>query len=170
MDEDLRRAPGLRHLLSHDSSPLIQFVKYGIAGGVATAVSIVLFQMAAWWLWPCLKEGDILATLLKLDPPVISDGLRAARAMYANVFAFMIANMVAYLLNIKFVFKAGRHHWLVEIGLFYAVSGVSMVLGTLLMGWLIGQFGIRTDFAFFANIVTAVLINYAVRKFVIFKR
>jgi putative flippase GtrA len=83
--------------------------------------------------------------------------------------AFMIANMVAYILNIKFVFKPGRHHWLVEVGLFYAVSGVSMVLGTLLMWWLIRQFSMSTDIAFFANIVTAVLINYAMRKYVIFK-
>ena len=160
---------GLKKLLSHDSGHLVQFIKYGIAGGVATVTHIVLFQFAAWLIWPCLTEGDNLVKLLNLDLPTISDGLRATRATYANVLAFMIANLVAYILNIKFVFKPGRHHWLVEVGLFYAVSGVSMVLGTLLMWWLIRQFSLSTDIAFFANIVMAVLINYAMRKYVIFK-
>jgi putative flippase GtrA len=67
------------------------------------------------------------------------------------------------------VFHRGRHHWLLEIGLFYAVSGVSLVIGTTLQTALIGHFGLTTTVAFGANLVTALLINYAMRKFVIFK-
>jgi putative flippase GtrA len=48
------------------------------------------------------------------------------------------------------------------------VSGFSILLGTLLMGFLIKRFGMLTTYAFVANIVTAVMINYAMRKFVIF--
>ena len=52
--------------------------------------------------------------------------------------------------------------------MFYAVSGISLLIGTVLMGYLIKRFGMLTTYAFASNIVTAVMINYAVRKFVIF--
>ena len=52
--------------------------------------------------------------------------------------------------------------------MFYAVSGISVFLGTILMGFLINRFGILTTYAFGSNIFTAVMINYAVRKFFIF--
>ena len=159
----------LKALLSHDAHPAIQFIKYGIAGGVATVTNIVIFQLAGWLLLPCLEERSLFVMIFGLDLPAISDTLRARNAVIDNSIAFVISNFVCYLLNILFVFKPGRHHWLVEIGLFYAVSGVSFALGTGLMGWMIAQYGIPTDIAFGANIVTALLINYAMRKFVIFK-
>ena len=89
--------------------------------------------------------------------------------MVDNGVAFLFSNFVAYLLNVPWVFEPGRHHGLIEIGLFYLVSGVSVVVGTALMGWLIRRFGMRTTYAFAANLVTALLINFAMRKFVIFK-
>ena len=58
---------------------------------------------------------------------------------------------------------------LVEIGLFYLVSGVSVLIGTALMGYTIRRYGVRTTYAFLCNLVTALLINFAMRKFVIFK-
>ena len=157
-------------ILSNDTGHLIQFIKYGIAGGLATVTNIILFQLAAWLIWPCLEESSLFVKLFNLSVSNdLTDSLRGWNAVYSNVLAFMIANFVAYILNIKFVFKAGRHHWAVEIGLFYLVSGISMVLGTILMKWLISSYGIPTDIAFFSNMVTAILINYAMRKFFIFK-
>ena len=159
----------LKKFLSHDSGPLMQFIKYGLSGGMATAVHIVIFQLAGWLLLPCLQEKDLFVRVFAIELPVLTDAVRSRNAMIDNGMAFMISNFVAYTLNRLFVFKAGRHHWPIEIALFYAVSGVSMVLGTMLMGWLIRHYGMRTDFAFGANLVTALLINYAMRKFVIFK-
>ena len=57
----------------------------------------------------------------------------------------------------------------IEVLLFYLASGISVVFGTALMGWLIKRFDMRTTFAFGANLVTALLINYAARKYGIFK-
>ena len=88
--------------------------------------------------------------------------------MKANVIAFMFSNLVAYLLNIYWVFVPGRYSWIVEIILFYVVSGFAMMIGTVLMGFLIRQFGMLTTYAFGSNIFTAVMINYVMRKFVIF--
>jgi hypothetical protein len=67
------------------------------------------------------------------------------------------------------VFEKGRHKIVVELGMFYLASGINMAIGTNLMGFLIKLYGIRTTDAFISNLVTAVLINYAARKFLIFK-
>jgi putative flippase GtrA len=156
-------------LLSPEAGPAVQFIKYAICGGIATATNIVFFFLFGWRILPCLKPDEFLVRLLHLQVPVLEDAVRWKHAVAANAIAFLFSNFVAYLLNIRFVFKAGRHHWLVEIGLFYAVSAVSFICGTALMGWLIGQFGLGATVAFGSNIFMALLINYAMRKFVIFK-
>jgi len=88
--------------------------------------------------------------------------------MKGNGVAFVVSNLVAYLLNIYWVFVPGRYYWMIEIGLFYLVSGAAIVMGTALMGLLIRRFGMLTTYAFGANILAALMINYAMRKFFIF--
>ncbi len=56
----------------------------------------------------------------------------------------------------------------VEILFFYLVSGISTMIGTMLMGLLIRRFGLLTTYAFASNILAAVLINYVMRKYFIF--
>ncbi len=147
---------------------LIQFIKYGLVGGLATVTHIVVFHLAAWKLFPALQKEDHLVKLLNLELGPIEEHNRARNSMICNVLAFMVSNMVAYILNVLWVFEAGKHPFIIEIFLFYCVSGVSMLIGTLLMGLLIKRFGMLTTYAFAANIVSAVMINYAVRKFFIF--
>ena len=159
----------IRELLSRDTSPLVQFIKYAVAGGIATATNIVLFQLIGWKLLPCLQKESLFVKIFRLTEPELEDRVRARNAVITNTIAFVVANFVAYVLNILFVFKAGRHPWYIEIALFYAVSGASFVMGTSLMGWLISKRGMKTDIAFGANIVTALLVNYAMRKFFIFQ-
>jgi putative flippase GtrA len=88
--------------------------------------------------------------------------------MIGNVIAFLFSNMVAYLINSFWVFERGRHSLLVEVVLFYLVSGISMAIGTVLMGLLIRRLHLLTTFAFGANLVSAVMINYVMRKYLIF--
>jgi putative flippase GtrA len=88
--------------------------------------------------------------------------------MKANAVAFVISNFVAYVINIYWVFVPGRHHWILEIGLFYLVSGAAIAIGTAVMGFLIRRFGMLTTYAFASNLVAALMINYAMRKFFIF--
>jgi putative flippase GtrA len=158
----------IESLLSRDAGPLVQFIKYGISGGIATTVHIIVFHALAWRLFPALQESDAAVKLFKLHVPEMDDRRRSFNSMIDNGGAFVVSNLVAYLLNIAFVFTPGRHHWTIEVALFYAVSGISIVFGTALMGWLIRRYGMRTTYAFGANLVTALLINYAVRKFFIF--
>jgi putative flippase GtrA len=159
----------LKQFMGREANPFIQFIKYGISGGLATATHIVIFHFAAWKFLPALQQNDIAVRLFHLSVQTMSDAVRARNAMIDNGLAFLISNLVAYVLNILWVFKPGRHHWIVEIGLFYLVSGVSIVIGTSIMGFLITQYSFATTTAFLANLVTALLINFAMRKFVIFK-
>jgi len=151
-----------------DSAAIVQFIKYGLAGGLATTTHIIVFHLTAWKVFPALQEKDHAVRFLKLSIRKVNDATRARNSMTSNFSAFLTSNMVAYITNILWVFEGGKYHFIIEILLFYAVSGISIFLGTLLMGILIKRYGILTTYAFGSNIVTAIMINYAMRKFFIF--
>ena len=147
---------------------LLQFIKYSIAGGMATATGILLFHLFGWKLFPCLQEKDHFVRLFGIRVVEVDNATRSRNSMLSNALSFVFSNLVAYVANVLWVFEGGRHHIVLEIALFYAVSGISVVLGTLLMGFLIRKFALLTTYAYGANILTAVLINYVVRKLFIF--
>ena len=147
---------------------LFQFIRYIIAGGVATAAHITVFHLVAWKVFPSLQRHDPAVRLFRLKIREVNDYSRARNSMIGNVIAFFFSNLVAYLINILWVFERGRHSLLVEVVLFYLVSGISMAIGTALMGLLIRRFHLLTTFAFGANLVAAVMINYVMRKNLIF--
>ncbi|RPH41428.1 MAG: GtrA family protein [Desulfobulbaceae bacterium] len=147
---------------------LIQFIKYAIAGGIATIAHITIFHCVAWKIFPSLGPNDHAVRFFRLKIREVNDYSRARNSMIGNIIAFCFSNMVAYIMNILWVFERGRHTLAVEILLFYLVSGISTMIGTILMGVLIKRFGLLTTYAFVANIVSAVLINYALRKYFIF--
>ena len=157
------------HYLSHDAPPFVQFIKYGLAGGFATVTHIVVFFLAGFFLFPCVSAEDPLVKLFGLVAPAVDEVLRARYAVFSNLTAFMFSNTVCYIMNRLFVFRPGRHHIVIEFLLFLAVSAVSMTVGTTLMGVLIKQFGVQTTYAFGANILSSLAINYVMRKFFVFK-
>ena len=161
----------LEKQLGHDASPLVQFIKYGIAGGAATATHILVFFLFGWFVFPCLTQDDIMPRLLGLTVPDagVPETQRALRALYCSTIGFFFSNSLCYLLNRWFVFKPGRHHWAVELLLFFSASGLSLLVGSTIQTMLIRQFGLQTTVAFAANIFSALLINFAARKFLIFK-
>ena len=148
---------------------MVQFIKYAISGGLATFVHIVIFHLVAWKIFPSLQENDFFITILGITVTEVNLATRSLNSMLSNGVAFICSNMVAYLTNVFWVFKSGRHSRIIELGLFYLVSGVSVVIGTSMMGFLIRYYGMQTTYAFTVNIVSAVMINYSMRKFYIFK-
>ena len=159
---------------SENLAAIVQFVKYAIAGGIATAVNIVAFFLAGWFLFPCLTESDILVRLLRrlrgeIALPVARAGSRAANAVKCNIVAFLVSNAVCYILNRLFVFEPGQHGIVVEALLFFAVSAASTFIGTVCQTILIKKLNMQTTLAFSANLVAALMINFVMRKFVIFK-
>ena len=132
------------------------------------AINVLIFHLAAWKIFFALQPDDWFIRFFQLPIQELDSTTRSRNSMKANVIAFMFSNLVAYLLNIYWVFVPGRYSRIVEIILFYLVSGFAMMIGTVLMGFLIRQFGMLTTYAFGSNIFTAVMINYVMRKFVIF--
>ncbi len=159
----------VRKFLSHDAGPVAQFLKYAVVGGMATAVNIVAFFVFAWWVFPCITESDILVRLFHLTPPVVDEAVRGSRALASNVVAFVFADVFCYILNRIFVFKPGRLPIWLEFLSFTAVGGFATAVGSTVMVWLVNHFGMQTTLAFGANMVAALMFNYVLRKFFIFK-
>jgi putative flippase GtrA len=159
----------LNQFTGRQHTPLVQFIKYAIAGAIATVVHITLFYFGALVLMPALTPADPVAKLLHLHVGLVSDAVRTRNSIIDNGVAFLFSNLTAYLINIFWVFESGRHNRVHEILYFYLVSGISVFIGSSIMGFLIHHFGIMTTIAFGANVVVSLLINYALRKYFIFK-
>ena len=121
--------------LGHDSGNLLQFLKYAIGGCVATAIHIIIFHLVAWKMFYALQADDWFVKVFNLPIEELDDATRSRNSMLSNGAAFLVSNLVAYLINIYWVFVPGRHHWVIEIGLFYLVSGVAIAIGTWIMGF-----------------------------------
>ncbi|HMP90995.1 MAG TPA: GtrA family protein [Kiritimatiellia bacterium] len=159
----------LQQFLQKDSGPVVQFIKYAIAGGFATCVDVLVFYLIAWKLYPALREDDPLVVRLKLKVKAVTEKQRSFRFVIITMIAFMFSNFTAYIINVLWVFESGRHQWWVELLLFYAVSGISIVLGTA-VGWvMIKWFHLSTTASYISKMIASLLINFVCRKFFIFK-
>lgn len=156
----------IRLFASHDAPPLIQFLKYGIAGGFAMMADLIAFTLSNIFLFP-IGEGDALG-MQDLLRSLGSDP-RVQNYLRSNLIGFVFGNAVAYVLNLKWVFQGGRHHRAVEITLFLLASLVAFILGSFIGAFLLGALGWNEYMAKAGNIVGAVLINFVCRKFFVFK-
>jgi putative flippase GtrA len=158
----------LQQFLQRDAGPVVQFIKYAIAGGIATGVDMVVFFSVAWLWLPALREDDPIVRRFHLTVTPVEEATRSRRFVLVTAIAFIFSNLTAYLINIVWVFQAGRYAWYVELALFYAVSGISIVLGTFL-GWSLIRFmHLSTTYSYAGKLVAALLINYFCRKHFVF--
>ena len=149
--------------------PWVQFVKYALGGGVATAVDVLVFYTMSWKIVPALNDADPIVRKLRLAITHVDEETRSRRFILNSACAFVFSNLTAYLINVFWVFEPGRYAWYVEIGLFYAVSGLSIFIGTFL-GWLlIRTLHLSTTYSYVTKIISALLINFVCRKYVVFK-
>lgn len=159
----------LQQFTGREAGPLVQFIKYALAGGVATAVDIAVFYLVAWKLIPALREDDPVVRRLKLTVQPVTEAQRSSRFVVVTLIAFLFSNLTAYLINIFWVFEPGRHAWWIELLLFYAVSGISIFLGAGI-GWvMIKWFHLSTTASYASKMIASLLINFICRKFIIFK-
>jgi putative flippase GtrA len=166
----------LKNILSHDASPIIQFIKYGIVGVMSTLIQILVFYVVACTILKCLTQDDAFFKFLDMLGVTYSnltvddsDSVRAFRAAIATGVGFFFANIFCWIMNRLFVFKPGRHFWLVELVLFFGVSLIALGVGIAVQTVLIKYAGWTTSSAFIIEIVSSFVINYVVRKFFIFK-
>ena len=158
----------MKSILFEKNHAGIQFLKYSMCGGAAMAVDMVVFFLVAWLLFPALTESDALVRLFNMQIEPVDESVRIVNFRISNVCAFLLSNLTAYLLNVLFVFKAGKHSRWKEVGLFYLVSAISVAIGVEFGAMLIKSFGLSTTFSYVAKAVSTTLINYAARKFIIF--
>lgn len=155
-------------LLKEKDRAGLQFLKYSACGGTALAVDMLVFYLVAWLLFPALTEDDLVVRALGLQIDVIPEHVRSLNFFIGSVIAFMASNLTAYILNVLFVFKAGKHSRWKEVGLFYLVSAISIGIAAGIGVLLIQVFGLSTTSCYIAKAVSATLINYAARKYIIF--
>ncbi len=146
----------------------IQFMKYSLCGGFSLGVDVVISFLIAWLWFPALKESEFLVRLFGIQVEPLSKIEYGVNFAIGGAMAFMVSNLVAYVLNVRFVFKAGKHSRRKEIGLFYLVSGISVGIGIAIGASLISWFGLSYGFSFVAKAVSTTLINFVARKFIIF--
>ena len=158
----------LKKILLEKNHSGIQFLKYSLCGWVAMATDMIVFFLVAWLIFPALKESDELVRLFNLQIEAIPKHTRILNFCLGNGIAFLASNFVAYVLNVRFVFKAGRHSQRKEVALFYLVSAISVGIGTGVGALLISAFGLSTTFSYVAKAISTTLINFVARKFIIF--
>lgn len=148
---------------------ILQFIKYGICGGVATAIHIAVFFLLGWFCFPCLTQDDLVVRLFKLTVGEIDESKRGVFALICSTCGFIVSNVVCWVLNRMFVFTPGRHSKIVEFLLFFSASGLSLLIGSAVQTLLIAKFGCQTSYSFGANILSSLMVNFAARKLIVFK-
>lgn len=86
----------------------------------------------------------------------------------ATVFCMTISTTVNYLLNIKFVFLRGRHETNIELSLFYVWAALAFLLNLGFM-WFFAEFlGIWYVYSRIITIVIISVLNFLIKKKLIF--
>lgn len=157
--------------LRRKDSSVAQIIKYGISGGISVAVVQVTFYLLAWLVLPCMRATDPVArmlTALGFSVRAASEDELKRNLWIIMVFCFLLANAVAYALNVLFVFKAGRHRKSLEILLFFGASLLQFFF-IWVAGILISVFKWEVTYANFAMLLAGLIANYIVRKYIVFK-
>ena len=148
------------HTLKSRQVPgLIQFAKYGFCGVIATVTHIAIVYAIGLTVNPAVGEQ-------------IPKELKETRTMWNNTAAFFLSGVVAYLLNVAFVFSPGRHDKHIEVFLFFAISAVSFFAGLFAIPLIFGAIDTNKNIEHYANlgfIITSALVNFVCRKFIVFK-
>jgi putative flippase GtrA len=138
--------------------PLIQFCKYACCGVLATVVHNLTFGLLGWSGWL---------------PHFASQGLPAdQRALYfllASLGGFLVSNAITYLVNVHWVFEGGRHGKLKEFLFFTTASAIGFVVGCALGTREILLGSGSSWIASLSLVLCSTLVNFATRKFLIFR-
>ncbi len=77
--------------MTSNQAALIQFIKYALAGGLATLTHIIVFHLVGWKFFPSLQAKDHAVKFFKLSIRTVSDATRARNSMIGNGIAFFFA-------------------------------------------------------------------------------
>ena len=80
-----------------EAHPVIQFVKYGMCGSLATLVDIVVFSILAWKVFPALQTDELIVTLLQIEIVEVSEKIRSIHYVIDRSITF--GYLVSYRTN-----------------------------------------------------------------------
>lgn len=152
--------------------PYSQFAKYVVCGGISVSIDTLVFYLFAWLVFPCMRASDPVARFLEwigFEVRAATEDELARNFLIIKAICFVVSNGVVYLLNVLFVFEAGRHKKVFEIMMFFGASLFQFFfiwLGRVL----ISDYGWEVTYSNIAMLAVGVVVNYFVRKFLIFKR
>lgn len=163
-------------ILSRDSGPFWQFAKYGTIGVLSTAVQAAVFYALASTALKCLTPDDWAVVHLGLpaagpwDAQAPWHATRGSMAAAATAIGFTAANVFCYAMNRRFVFTPGRFRMWAEFSMFFGCAAAATAAAIAVMKVLIDGYGVSTSFGQVVEIVLSFAMNFAARKFLIFKR
>jgi putative flippase GtrA len=141
---------------------LIQFSAYVMCGVMATLVHTGTVTLLSLTILPAGK-GMIV------DGVVLDEAVRKTNLLIVNYIGFPLGCIVAYITNILFVFTPGRHSRLKEMAMFFGVAACGFFPSIWIIDFLVSRYGVPSIIAQCAFIITSFLVNFFMRKFVIFK-
>jgi putative flippase GtrA len=142
--------------------PLVQFFTYAMCGVMATVVHTGTVMVLSQTLFPAGKG-------MLVDGAVLEEAVRKHNLLVNNCIGFPLGCIVAYVTNILFVFTPGRHSKLKEMFMFFGVAACGFFPSLWIIDFLVGKYGVPSVIAQCAFILTSFLVNFLMRKFVIFK-
>jgi putative flippase GtrA len=142
--------------------PALQFLKYGFCGVVAALVHNGITAVLSLTLFPAGRG-------MMVDGAPIEESLRAYHLVLNNAIAWPFGTVVAYWLNVLFVFTPGRHGKWLEMILFWTISALGFFPGGLVAHWLVDKAGLPSTLAQLGFVFTSVTVNFICRKFIVFK-
>ena len=149
--------------------PVLQFIKYGMCGGLVTVVDMAAFYLLSLFVYPALGESDVVVRLLgDLARTAGSAALMERNFIINSVLAFFASNLTAYVLNAWLVFHSDKKSRHKEMVLFFIVSGVSIAVG-IFLGWVLVRVTGVASWGYMMKVICSLLINYVGRKFFVFK-
>ena len=150
-------------VMSRDTHPIIQFIKYGVCG-VAAALAHNLTVLLVATLWLPTAKGMLV------DGVVLDEATRVVNLRLANLIAFPVGALVAYVTNVLWVFSRGRHSRRRELVLFVLVSALSFFPCLYSVDWFAGRLGWSSTATQLGFIFVSVCVNFICRKLFIFQK
>jgi len=147
---------------NRDVPATVQFLVYATCGVIATVIHQGLVAVLSFTAIPALK-GMIV------NGVALTEEMRKHNLLLNNIIAFPFGAVAAYFTNILFVFTPGRHSKWKELALFFSVAACGFFPGLWVIDFLVGRYQVPSAVAQLAFVFTSFMVNYAMRKFVIFK-
>jgi len=143
-----------RKIVENKSHTPLQFLKYSLAGVIASGTYLTCFAI--------LNETVLPADISRPGSE------RGWNFLFSSTLAFSVATVVAYMINQAWVFQPGRHSRLKEFTLFYLIAAVAFLAGTPLGSIVVAYFSVNEYGVFILVVGLSAMVNFLGRKYWVF--